>query len=218
MKTAPRRAPTGGTRGCRVARAPAVSAAGPARSAEDRRRSIPVRKPRAVLHRESFFWEEDDGERLESVEWLPSSMTLEVRFAAGRSYVLPLDQVPGIVPAEVRGAVVDDLRHGIVLKLGGGRKVDFASDLVLHRCDIEYRKWYEERFPPVNEPARERVGRRVREIRLRRGISLAELAAIARLTRGNASRLESGRHDPRLATLVRVARALGVTVADLVSA
>ena len=42
-----------------------------------------------------------------------------------------------------------------------------------------------------------------------------EVAAASGMTRGNFSRLEAGKHEPRLATLRRVARALRVPLADL---
>jgi DNA-binding XRE family transcriptional regulator len=98
-----------------------------------------------------------------------------------------------------------------------GRTTDFASDFVLYHCEPAYRQMMDARFPKITEPVGERVGRRVRTLRRSRRMTLQQLAEAAGLTRGNASRLEAGKHEPRLETLVRVARALGVTVADLVT-
>jgi len=163
------------------------------------------------------FWEEPDGERLTGA-WLNSAcLAVEVDFAHGRHYRFPLGLVPGIAPSFVLRAEVDEFDHGIVLTFEDGRTTDFASDLVLYHCEPSYRQAMDARFPRVTEPVGERVGRRVRELRQSRRLSLQELADKAGLTRGNASRLEAGKHEPRLETLSRVAEALGVAVADLVA-
>jgi len=49
-------------------------------------------------------------------------------------------------------------------------------------------------------------------------MGLRECAALARLgTHRNLIRIEQGKHDPKLDTLIRISRALNVTVADLVA-
>lgn len=61
------------------------------------------------------------------------------------------------------------------------------------------------------------VGRRIRALRRARGVTLAELARRIGTQHQNVLRLEGGAHEPLLGTLVKVARALGVRVADLVN-
>jgi transcriptional regulator with XRE-family HTH domain len=56
----------------------------------------------------------------------------------------------------------------------------------------------------------------VRQIREARGLSLRALADKAGMSYVALYRLESGETDPRLGTLRRLARALNVTVADLI--
>ena len=58
---------------------------------------------------------------------------------------------------------------------------------------------------------------RLRELRERKGMTQAALANEAGVSRAYLSRLEMGRHDPPLSTLRRLAKALGVSVASLVS-
>jgi len=58
---------------------------------------------------------------------------------------------------------------------------------------------------------------RVREIRLRRGLTLKELAKKAGgMSYPFLSNVETGKADPSLSTLTRLAKALGVTVSELV--
>ncbi|GLW08103.1 hypothetical transcriptional regulator [Microtetraspora sp. NBRC 13810] len=55
----------------------------------------------------------------------------------------------------------------------------------------------------------EQVGRRIREIRTERGLSLSELARRSRIGKGTLSELETGRRNPTLETLYALTTALG---------
>jgi transcriptional regulator with XRE-family HTH domain len=61
-----------------------------------------------------------------------------------------------------------------------------------------------------------RVGRRVAELRAARGLSQDALATKARINRVTIARLEAALHPPNVETLDMIARALGVSLADLV--
>jgi transcriptional regulator with XRE-family HTH domain len=61
----------------------------------------------------------------------------------------------------------------------------------------------------------ERVAERIQALRQRRGLTQAELAAKAGISRGYLARLETARQDPTLTTLERLARALRVKVTRL---
>jgi transcriptional regulator with XRE-family HTH domain len=55
----------------------------------------------------------------------------------------------------------------------------------------------------------------IKRLRKRRGLTQQALAVRAGLTLGYIARLEIGMHDPRLSTLRKLAKALGVPVAGL---
>jgi transcriptional regulator with XRE-family HTH domain len=59
------------------------------------------------------------------------------------------------------------------------------------------------------------VGARIREWRLRRELSQAEVARLAGITQASLSNYENGKRDLPLTTLLGVARALNVSVGDL---
>jgi transcriptional regulator with XRE-family HTH domain len=61
----------------------------------------------------------------------------------------------------------------------------------------------------------ERLGKRIKALREKRGMSQEELAAAAQMSRGYLARLEIGRHDPTVGRVEKLARALRVKVADL---
>lgn len=70
------------------------------------------------------------------------------------------------------------------------------------------------------EPAREMLaalGRRVREARVRRGLTQLDLAQAAELSVAYVSLIERGGRNPPLTTVVSLARALGVGVTELVT-
>jgi transcriptional regulator with XRE-family HTH domain len=60
------------------------------------------------------------------------------------------------------------------------------------------------------------MAKRIARLRHERGWSQQELATRAKLHRVYVARLELGQQDPRASVLLRVARALGVKVSDLI--
>ena len=61
-----------------------------------------------------------------------------------------------------------------------------------------------------------RLAKRIKHLRAERGLTQAALAKRGGLTLSYIGRLEIGRHDPQLSTLRKLAKALNVTVAELV--
>ena len=57
---------------------------------------------------------------------------------------------------------------------------------------------------------------RLRELREARGLSLRKLATMADVHYVSLARLEAGLLDPRLSTLLKLCRVLGVTLTELV--
>lgn len=57
---------------------------------------------------------------------------------------------------------------------------------------------------------------RLREIRERKGVSLRALKKASGVAVATLARIEAGGYDPRISTLQRLAKALDVTVAELI--
>lgn len=66
------------------------------------------------------------------------------------------------------------------------------------------------------ERTQRRLLMRIKALRAERALSQEDLADKAGISRQYLSRLETGRHDPSLSMLVKLAKALKVTVAKLV--
>lgn len=69
----------------------------------------------------------------------------------------------------------------------------------------------------MSEDVRHIVGRNVRRLRMKAGLSQAELAVKMGVDRAYVSGLELGQRNPTVVTLWHVAQALGVRLALLVS-
>lgn len=61
-----------------------------------------------------------------------------------------------------------------------------------------------------------KIGERIKQVRTEKGISQQELAAALDYEKSNMSRLESGRINPRIGTLHKVATVLQVSLSELV--
>ncbi len=64
-------------------------------------------------------------------------------------------------------------------------------------------------------PTPKQMGTRIRKLRETRGMSQATLAKKARITREYVNKLEAGRYDPTVGVVTKLARALGVSVTEL---
>jgi transcriptional regulator with XRE-family HTH domain len=62
------------------------------------------------------------------------------------------------------------------------------------------------------------LGQKIKNLREQRGWDQEEMAHRARLAGSTVSKIECGRHKPRLDTLEAMAEALGVSVAELLAA
>ena len=60
-----------------------------------------------------------------------------------------------------------------------------------------------------------KIGERIVALRTEKGMTQQEFAAELDYEKSNMSRLESGRTNPRIATLYKVAKVLNVTLSDL---
>lgn len=66
----------------------------------------------------------------------------------------------------------------------------------------------------MSNDVREAVGRRIRELRLKAGLSQEELATRAGLHRNYTGRIERAEQDIGITALARLVQALGVSLAD----
>jgi transcriptional regulator with XRE-family HTH domain len=71
--------------------------------------------------------------------------------------------------------------------------------------------------PAELDPAVARFIANLGEARRRAGLTQEEVALASGVPQGHYSRIETGKHDPGVRTLMRIATALGTTPADLLA-
>jgi len=163
------------------------------------------------------FWKRSGGMRLVGAIWCSDKKAILVIFVSGHHYYLPVDKMKNVHSEAVREVRLDEFQDGVIVEMDGGRTTDFSSDFVLYHCEPEYRCQIDVEYRPDKLPMAVRVGLCVRALRKKKGMSLRAFATAAKMAVANASNLESGKHEPKLETLQRVAQVLGVTIASLVS-
>lgn len=141
-----------------------------------------------------------------SASLLPGRREVEVRFRSGHCYRIAVEDLG--IPGRIGFATVGQDPRSVVVGLLDGTMMDVPSTAVLTLAEPAYRA-------AVTRSAGS-VGERVRAIRLAAGRPAAEVARASGMARSNFARLEAGAHEPRLATLRRVAEALRVPLEALV--
>jgi len=61
------------------------------------------------------------------------------------------------------------------------------------------------------------IGKRLQAIRLKKGLSQYQLATLSKVPRGTLIRIEQDKVEPRISTLEKIAKGLGVNVFDFLS-
>jgi DNA-binding XRE family transcriptional regulator len=92
-----------------------------------------------------------------------------------------------------------------------GRAVDVSADSLRAALDEEYRA----RLVSADDTERRIAGARLRTVREGLGLSQLELSRRSGIAQESLSRIETGRRDPRLGTLQRLARGLGLSLDQL---
>lgn len=132
----------------------------------------------------------------------------------GAFYALPLllfGEADGWDGSGAKGIGLIDGGRAAALSLRSGRQVVFPVDWVLHHCEPRYR-FYKATCPPSA------IGPRIKHLRKARGLSLSAAAAAAGMAVPNWCRVERGALTPSLGTLRRAARAVGVSLGEILAA
>lgn len=119
----------------------------------------------------------------------------------GKTYAMPLCALERAEEwnANAKPKTVKIIHDGFaaIVRFDTKISIDFPSDFVLHICEGK-------------GGAMSDVGKRIREIREARGLTLDALAAKCGIAKPNLSRLENDKVTPRLETLRAVAAGLGI--------
>jgi transcriptional regulator with XRE-family HTH domain len=133
----------------------------------------------------------------------------------GNAYALPLcalEKAENWAPqAKPIGVSIIHDGYAAVVEFEGDIRIDFPSDFVLHVCEPSYAYYKNDACAATG------IGKRIREIRKSRGLTLDRLADKCGIAKPTLSRLENDRVTPTSATIKCLASALRTHPALLVA-
>jgi DNA-binding XRE family transcriptional regulator len=158
----------------------------------------------------------DRGRRFEYVAISPRPGELLAILGDGTSVLLPRPLGEEDDGEEVTSILIAEDAAEATLELKSGRRISIsAAEAAASRTRRELLSGAQER-PSPGAPSGT-LGERLRKLRLAAGLTQAELARRTGIHRPNIARVEAGRHTPSLETLNRLASAIGVPTARVLS-
>lgn len=137
-----------------------------------------------------------------------------VTFESAKEYSFPRSSVEVDDGSEIVSIQIDRSRFFFRVAQVSGNRYEIPWDRVLHEAEPSYRYFRGRRG---RAKTTHEVGARIRRLREEKGVTQEELAGAVGMMRSNISRIEAAKHRPTLETMERIAKALKVSVADLIA-
>jgi len=137
-----------------------------------------------------------------------------VTFESGKEYSFPRSSLEVDDGTAVVSVHVERRRFYFRVTQASGNRYEVPWDRVYHEAEPAYghfRGKMGRRMTPHN------LGATIRKLRGAKGLTQDQLATAVGMMRSNISRIEAAKHRPTLETLEKIAKALRVSVADLVA-
>jgi len=136
-----------------------------------------------------------------------------VTFDSGKEYSFPRSSLEVDDGSELVNIQVDRKRFFFRVTHVSGNRYEIPWDRVLQEAEPAYPYFRGRRGR--TKPTRA-VGATIRKLRQAEGITQEKLGRAVGMMRNNISRIEGAKHRPTLETMERIAKALKVSVADLI--
>lgn len=162
----------------------------------------------------SNIFDLDLDKKFEKVDYLKEKDAFACTFQNGKSYLLNRKDVPEESGSKVKSCTIDKDGYYFIVGLESGEKYTIPWDFVLHRWEPGY-EFYRDK--PVDALSPREIGEKIAKVRKSKGITQEKLSKSTGILRANIARIESGRHNPSLETLHRIAKALKAPVAALLA-
>lgn len=153
-------------------------------------------------------------DKIRDVRYQVSQDRFLVTFDSGKEYSMDRSRLECDDGTDLLTVKVATRRFFFAVTQASGNKYEIPWDRVLYEAEAAYPYF---RGRPRRIAKTTTVGKKIRKMRNAKGLTQAELARAAGMVRPNLSRTEAGKHRPSLATLERIAAALKLPVADLIS-
>ncbi|HSE86081.1 MAG TPA: helix-turn-helix transcriptional regulator [Candidatus Binatia bacterium] len=153
------------------------------------------------------------GQKIRDARFSVGESRFIVTFDSGKEYSFSRSSLEVDDGSELVSIQVDRRRFFFRVIQASGNRYEVPWDRVLHEAEPSYRyfRGRKDRTRTAHE-----AGAKIRKLREAKGITQVELADAVGMMRNNISRIEAAKHRPTLETLERIAKALKVSVADLI--
>lgn len=137
-----------------------------------------------------------------------------VTFDSGKEYSFPRSALEVDDGSGVASVQVERRRLFFRVAQASGNRYEVPWDRVLHEAEPAYRH---SRGLMGGSRTTHNVGATIRKLREAKRLTQDQLATTVGMMRSNISRIEAAKHRPTLETLEKIAKALKVSVAELVA-
>ena len=137
-----------------------------------------------------------------------------VTFDSGKEYSFPRSSLEVDDGSELVNIRLDRSRVFFRVTQVSGNRYEIPWARVLHEAEPSY-PYFRDR--KGRRKTTHEVGATIRELRQAKGITQEKLAGAVGMMRNNISRIEAAKHRPTLETMERIAKALKVSIADLIA-
>lgn len=137
-----------------------------------------------------------------------------VTFDSGKEYSFPrssleIDDGTGVVSVQI-----ERRRFFFRVTQASGNRYEIPWDRVLHEAEPAYHQF---RGLMGGSRTTHNVGATIRKLREAKGLTQDQLATAVGMMRSNISRIEAAKHRPTLETVEKIAKALKVSLVELVA-
>lgn len=167
-----------------------------------------------ILNDLNNIFDLDMDKKLEKVEYLEQENVFACTFKNKKAYFLSRKDIPEDDGTKVAHYSIDENRYHFTVILKSGRQYDIVWDFIRYICDEKYEYYKDKAIAKISS---EKIGLRISQLRDFKKITQEELANKTGIQRANISRIESARHYPSLETLEKIADALEIPVARLLT-
>jgi DNA-binding XRE family transcriptional regulator len=137
-----------------------------------------------------------------------------VTFESGKEYRFPRSSLEVDDGTAIVSVHVERRRFYFRVTQASGNHYEVPWDRVYHEAEPAYGHF---RGNSARAMTTHNLGAAIRKLREAKGFTQDQLATAVGMMRSNISRIESAKHRPTLETLEKIAKALRVSVADLVA-
>jgi DNA-binding XRE family transcriptional regulator len=153
------------------------------------------------------------GRKIRDARYLVGEDHFIVTFDSGKEYSFPRSSLEVDDGSELVNIQLDRRRFFFRVTQVSGNRYEIPWDRVLHEAEPSYPYF---RGRTGRTKTTRAVGATIRKLREAKGITQEKLGRAVGMMRNNISRIEAAKHRPTLETMERIAKALKVSVADLI--